>query len=98
MSLLVEYSVQEGKAQAQIDGLNEFVAGLKALGDAGFSYTAYETDDPAKFIAVFEFEDDAAKQRFLDSAPFVAYRDSAKERFTAPPNTTTIRRVASTWD
>ena len=98
MGLLVEYSIQEGKAQAQADALVEFVAGLNAMGYSGFSYTAFETDDPTKFIAVFEFDDDAAKQRFLESAPFAVYRDGAKERFTAPPNTTTIRRVASTLD
>lgn len=96
MSLLVEYTVNEGKAEAQIEALNTFVAGLKAIGDEGYDYTAFETDDPTRFIAVFEFDNDAAKQRFLDSAPFAEYRESSKDRFPGPPSTTDIRLVAST--
>ena len=96
MSLLVEYTVNEGKAEAQIEALHTFVDGLKALEDSGFDYTAFETNDPTKFIAVLEFDDDAAKQRFLDSAPFSAYRDGSKDRFPGPPSTTEIRLVAST--
>ena len=78
--------------------LIELVAGLKSIADGGYDYTAFETDDPTRFIAVFEFNDDAAKQRFLDSAPFADYREGAKTRFTKPPATTTIMRVASTRD
>lgn len=96
MSLLVEYTVNDGKAAAQIEALKTFVDGLKAIGDEGYDYTAYETDDPTKFIAVLEFDDESAKQRFLDSAPFVEYRDGAKERFPGPPSTTAISLVAST--
>ena len=96
MGLLVEYNLMEGKAAAQVDALHSFVAALKAIGDGGYHYTAFETDDPTKFIALFEFDDEAAKQRFFDSAAFADYRDGAKERFTAPPNTTPIRLVAST--
>ncbi len=96
MSLLVEYTVNEGKAEAQVAALNAFVAGLKAIGDEGYHYTAYETDDPTKFIAVLDFADESAKQRFLDSAPFNDYRDGSKDRFPGPPSTTTIRLVAST--
>lgn len=96
MSLLVEYTVNEGKAAAQVEALEAFVAGLKAIGDEGYDYTAFETDDPTKFIALLEFDDDSAKQRFLDSAPFNEYRDGSKDRFPGPPSTTTIRLVAST--
>ncbi|MEX0345817.1 MAG: putative quinol monooxygenase [Rhizobiaceae bacterium] len=98
MSLLVEYTVNEGKADAQIEALNTLVAGLKATGDEGYDYTAFETDDPTKFIAVLEFDNESAKQRFLDSAPFNEYRDGSKDRFPGPPSTTTIRLVASTRD
>lgn len=96
MSLLVEYTVNEGMASAQVDALRRFVDGLKAIGDGGYDYTAFETDDPTKFIALLEFDDEAAKQRFLDSAPFVEYRDGSKDRFPGPPSTTVIRLVAST--
>ncbi len=98
MSLLVEYTVLDGKADAQVDALNTFVAGLKEIGDEGYNYTAFETDDPTKFIAVLEFDDDNAKQRFLDSGPFNDYREGSKDRFPGPPSTTTIRLVASTKD
>ena len=98
MGLLVEYTVKQGRAAEQIEALSEFVADLKAIADGGYSYTAYETDDPTRFIAVFEFTDEAAKQRFLQSSPFVDYRDGATDRFEGPPSTTVIRRVASTLD
>ena len=96
MGLLVEYSVAEGKAQEQIDALQAFVSALKALNDNGFSYTAFETDDPTRFIAVLEFDDEEAKQRFLQSDAFDTYREGTKGRFTAPPATTPIKFVAST--
>lgn len=96
MSLLVEYTLQEGKAPAQVEALQKFAAGLKSMNDDSFNYTAFETDDPAKFIALLEFDDDAAKQRFLDSDAFAAYRAGAKDRFAGPPSTTNIKFVAST--
>ena len=96
MSLLVEYSIVEGMADAQKEALEKFVAGLMAIADEGYSYTAFETDDPTRFIAVLEFKDEAAKQRFLDSGPFNDYRDGSKGRFQKPPATTSIRLVATT--
>ncbi len=96
MSLLVEYTLKDGKAEEQAEALRTFVAGLKALGDDGFHYSAFETDDPTRFIGVLEFGDDEAKQRFLQSAPFAEYRENAQDRFNAPPNATQIRLVAST--
>lgn len=98
MSLLVEYSVKEGMANAQIDALKQFVDGLKAIADDGYNYTAFETDDPTRFIALLEFNDEAGKKRFLDSAPFNDYREGSKDRFPNPPGTTTIHLVASTRD
>lgn len=96
MSLLVEYTVLDGKAAAQVEALETFVAGLKQLGDDSFNYTAFETDDPTRFIALLEFDDEAGKQRFLDSAAFADYRNGSRDRFPAPPQTTQIRLVAST--
>lgn len=98
MSLLVEYSVAEGKAEEQIDALKEFISGLRDIGDEGYSYTAFETDDPTKFIAVLEFQDEGGKQRFLDSVTFANYREGAVDRFQKPPSTTSIRLIASTKD
>ena len=96
MSLLVEYSLMEGKSGAQIKALKTLISGLKSMGDAGFDYTAFETDDPTKFIALLEFDSDEAKQRFLNSAAFAEYRDGAKERFTGPPSTTSLKLVDTT--
>jgi quinol monooxygenase YgiN len=98
MGLLVEYSLAEGQSEAQTTALKDLVSDLKAEGVEGFSYTGYATEDPTRFIGVLEFEDDAAKQRFLDSRAFATYRDGARPRFTAPPKTTPITRVASTLD
>ena len=80
MGLLVEYTVNEGMAGDQVAALRDFTDALRAEGCEGFSYTAYETDDPAKFIAVLDFDDDDAKARFLATAAFAAYRDRRFER------------------
>lgn len=96
MSLLVEYSLKDGKAEEQAAALRTFVAGLAALGDQGFHYSAFETDDPTRFIGLLEFDTEEAKQNFIKSAPFAEYRDNAKDRFSASPNATQIRLVAST--
>ena len=105
MGLLVEYSLKEGQAEAQEAALKTFVAGLKAEGVDGFSYSSFATDDPTKFIGLFLFDDEAGKQRFLNSAAFAAYRDGAGPRFTGPPSTTAIRppslaalRISTDWE
>ncbi|MEM7465125.1 MAG: hypothetical protein AAF362_20850 [Pseudomonadota bacterium] len=98
MGLLVEYTILEGKKDAQTDALITFIEGLKDMGDPGFTYTAWETDDPTRFIGLLEFDDEEAKQRFVNSEPFQQYRDTAGERFGAPPNATAIRRIGSTSD
>ena len=98
MSLLVEYSIVAGKADEQSAALKSFVAALKQMGDRGFNYSSFATDDPTIFIALLEFDDDAAKQRFLESEAFANYRDGTKGRFTNPPATTPIKPVASTKD
>lgn len=96
MSLLVEYSIVEGKADEQSEALKSFVAALKQMDETAFNYTSFETDDPTKFIALLEFDDEAGKQAFLDSQAFADYREGTKGRFTNPPATTPIRLVAST--
>ena len=98
MSLLVEYHLKDNQSDAQIEALKTFTEGLKSEGCDGFSYTAYATEDPTRFIAVFDFEDDAGKSRFLNSNAFAAYRDGATARFTGPPSTTPLTKVASTLD
>ncbi|MEM8688567.1 MAG: hypothetical protein AAGF81_14635 [Pseudomonadota bacterium] len=96
MSLLVEYSLKEGKAEEQADALRTLVAGLKALGGQGFQYSAFETDDPTRFIGLLEFDTEEGKQNFIKSAPFAEYRDNAQDRFSAAPNAVQIRLVATT--
>jgi len=96
MSLLVEYSIEEGMAGAQVDALKQLVDGLKSIADDGYNYTAFETDDPTRFVALLEFNDEAGKKRFLDSAPFNDYREGSKGRFQQPPNASPIKLVATT--
>jgi quinol monooxygenase YgiN len=96
MSLLVEYSLLDGKYDDQVEALKTLVAGLKAEGCETYSYTGFATEDPLKFIAVFDFEDDAGKNAFLATKAFAHYRDTASTRFTGPPSTTTITKIAST--
>ncbi len=96
MGLLVEYKVKNGKQSEHLGAMKTFIAGLRDMGEQGFTYTGYTADDGARFLAVFEFEDDAAKQRFLDSTPFAEYRESSGPRFDGPPDTTPIVRIAST--
>jgi len=96
--LLVEYSLKDGCDAEQREALTALVAGLKAEGSEGFAYTGYATNDPTRFVGVFEFTDEAGKSRFLESAAFKTYRDGAAERFTAPPSAAPIDRIASTKD
>lgn len=96
MGLLVEYSIQDGKGDAQTEALLKFVDGLREIGDGGYHYTCFETDDPTRFIGLLEFDDEEAKQRFLVSAPFQEYRETASERFSAPPQATPVKRIGST--
>lgn len=95
MGLLVEYTIKEGKKDAQVEALETFIEGLREIGDPGYTYTAYETDDPTRFVGVLEFDDDNSKQRFLDSAPFQHYRDTSPDRFAAAPKPTQIKRIGS---
>ncbi len=96
MSLLVEYHIKEDGAEAQTRALETLVAELAKEGTEGFSYTGFATEDPTRFLAIFEFADAAGKARFLESRAFAQYRDTASERMTRPPSTTTIRRIAGT--
>jgi quinol monooxygenase YgiN len=96
MSLLVEYHLKDGQSDAQKNALRTFTTSLRQEGCDGFSYTAFSTEDPNRFLALFEFSDEDGKQRFLKSAAFAAYRDGAGPRFTGPPSTTPLTLVAST--
>ena len=60
MGLLVEYSIEDGKSDAQTEALLKFVDGLKQIGDGGYNYTCFETDDPKRFIGLLEFDDEEA--------------------------------------
>ena len=96
MSLLVEYHLKEGQAAAQKEALRIFTTNLRAEGCDGFSYTAFATEDPTRFVALFQFDDDAGKQRFLSSGAFAKYRETAGPRFAKPPSTRALEFVAST--
>lgn len=99
MSLLVRYTLSSLDHRAeQKAAMKALVSGLKSEGIAGLTYSCFATDTPTEFIGVLEHTDDAAKQGFLGSKSFAAYRDRVKPIFANPPQTTEISAVASTRD
>ncbi len=100
MSLLVHYTLKSADDHAhQETAMTALVADLAAegaTGTDGLQYSCFATDDPVKFIGVFEFDGDAGKQAFLDSAAFATYRAAIGPTLTGPPQTTDLRKIAST--
>ena len=99
MSLLVRYTLKSADDHdAQIKAMEALVSGLKEAGIAGLNYSCFSTDDPTRFIGVLEFSDEGAKDAFLASDAFAAYRDTVGPTFANPPQTTDISGIASTRD
>lgn len=97
MSLLVRYTLKSADDHgAQARAMQALVAGLKAEGIAGLDYSCYSTEEPTEFIGILEFPDDTAKQAFLGSQAFAAYRETVGPTFANPPQTTPITAIAST--
>ncbi len=100
MSLLVQYTLKSADDHAaQVQAMETLVASLGdegAPGTGGMQYSCFATDDPTRFVGLFEFDDDAGRQAFLDSAAFAAYRETVGPTFANPPETTTITAIAST--
>lgn len=96
MSLLVEYSLKPGMAEAQEEALRKLVHDLKAEGVTGCHYAGFATADDTRFLGLLEFDDEKGRQAFLTSHAFAEYRDAAGPRFTSPPQTTDVRGIAST--
>ena len=98
MSLLVRYTLKSADGHdAQAAAMQNLVAGLKGEG-VDVHYSCFATDQPTEFIGLLEFETDAGKQTFLDSAAFAAYRTTVGPTFANPPQTTDIAAIASTRD
>jgi quinol monooxygenase YgiN len=99
MSLLVHYTLKSNDDHAaQTTAMTALVDGLKSEGLAGLNYSCFSTDDPLRFVGVLEFGDDTAKQAFLSSVSFAAYRETVGPTFANPPQTTEIKAIASTRD
>ena len=97
MSLLVRYTLKSADGHAaQIAAMEALVAGLVAEGVAGVDYSCFSTDDPTQFVGLLEFDTDAGKQVFLESAAFATYRSTVGPTFANPPHTTEIAAIAST--
>ncbi len=99
MSLLVRYTLKDAsdndhQARAMLD----LVAGLRAEGVSGVSYSCFSTDDPTRFFGVLEYGDDQGKQAFQNSSAFAAYKASGGPTFANPPEATEIAAIASTLD
>lgn len=97
MSLLVHYTLKSADDHdAQTGAMRDLVSGMQAEGLSGVSYSCFSTEDPTSFIGVLEFDDDAGKTAFLQSAAFATYRDTVGPTFANPPQTTDITAIAST--
>ena len=97
MSFLVRYTLKSADDRdEQIAAMEELVAGLKSEGIADLNYSCFSTDEATAFIGVLDFANDTAKQGFLDSASFAAYRDRVTSILSGPPSTENIFPVAST--
>lgn len=99
MSLLVHYTLKsKDDHKAQKNAMTALVEGLKSEGIPELDYSCFATDDPLRFVGVLEFGDDVAKQAFLNSASFAAYREAVGPTFANPPQATEITAIASTRD
>ena len=97
MSLLVRYTLNDADGHAaQTSSMKDLVSGLVSEGVTGVSYSCFSTDNPVEFIGILEFDDDAGKDAFLQSAAFAAYREKVGPTFANPPQTTEIAAIAST--
>ena len=100
MSLLVQYTLTSADHYAhQQAAMTALVNDLKSEnlpGTGGMHYSCFATDDPTRFIGLFEFDTDAGKQAFLQSAAFATYRETVGPTFANPPETTEITAIAST--
>jgi len=98
MSFLVRYTLKDAADHDhQVKAMEGLVAGLKSEGIAGLNYTCFSTDDPTQFVGVLEF-DEAAKEAFLASDSFEAYKAAVGPTFANPPQTENITGIASTHD
>ena len=98
MSLLVHYTLKSANDHdAQVEAMKALVADLKTEGVTAATYSCFETDDPLRFVGILEFEDDAGKAAFTESAAFATYRDRVGPTFANPPETTDITGIASTF-
>ena len=97
MSLLVHYTLKSADGHdAQIEAMKALVAGLTSEGASGVQYSCFETEDPARFVGLLEFDDEAGKEAFLNSAAFATYRERVGPTFANPPETTEVTAIAST--
>ena len=97
MSLLVRYTLASADTHdAQVIAMENLVAGLKTEGITGVNYSCFSTDEPTEFVGLLEFDNDAGKQAFLDSAAFATYREVVGPTFANPPQTTDITAIAAT--
>ena len=97
MSFLVRYTLKSADDHAkQIEAMETLVGGLKSENLSGLHYSCFSTDEPTQFIGILEFTDEAAKQGFLSSASFAAYRETVGPLFANPPQTSDIFSIATT--
>ena len=97
MSLLVKYTLKDASDHDhQVEAMETLVADLNSVGIAGLNYSCFSTAEETEFVGVLEFTDDTAKQGFLNSEAFDAYKKRVGPTFANPPQTTEITSIAST--
>lgn len=99
MSFLVKYTLKDpADFDHQVSAMAALVAALKAAGIDGLDYSCFSTGEKTEFVGILEFADDNAKQGFLQSEAFAAYKEKVGPTFANPPETQDIFAIASTKD
>lgn len=97
MSFLVSYTLKDpSDFDHQVAAMEALVVDLCAAGIEGLDYSCFGTEEKTEFLGVLEFRDDVAKQGFLDSEAFAAYKAKVGPTFASPPQTRDISLIAST--
>jgi hypothetical protein len=97
MSFLVSYTLKDPTDfDHQVAAMQALVDDLCAVGIDGLDYSCFSTDETTEFLGVLEFRDEEAKQGFLASDAFAAYKKKVGPTFANPPLTRNISLIAST--
>jgi quinol monooxygenase YgiN len=92
--VMIRYTVAPDKVAEQEAALRDFLAEVRAAGDAEAEYTSYKLDD-TNFVHVGRFADDDAVKRFQALSGFKPFADGMRERASDGPHFTKPECIAS---